>query len=147
MPTRRVFSLNQYRRGFLSRRRSSPAQFAARIGEDPSQGRVVHHTLPNALFQFKMETHDRLSHMTKSQLTVNVHEAKTHLSRIIEQVLANGEPVTIARAGKPVVIVSAHPGSRPSQRRLGVLRGKVQLPEHLDVHDAEIQKMFEGDRQ
>jgi prevent-host-death family protein len=85
--------------------------------------------------------------MTKSQQIVNIHEAKTHLSRIIEQVLTNGEPVTIARAGKPVVIVSAHPGSRPSQRKLGILRGKVQLPENLDVHNAEIQKMFEGDRQ
>lgn len=102
---------------------------------------------PNALFQSKWRGCDRLSHMTKSQQTVNVHEAKTHLSRIIEQVLANGQPVTIARAGKPVVIVSAHPGSRPSQRKLGILRGKVQLPENLDVHDAEIQKMFEADRQ
>jgi prevent-host-death family protein len=85
--------------------------------------------------------------MTKSTQTVNIHEAKTNLSRIIAQVLANGEPVTIARAGKPVVILSAHPGSRPSQRKLGILQGKVQLPENLDVHDAEIQKMFEGDRQ
>lgn len=85
--------------------------------------------------------------MTKSPQTVNIHEAKTHLSRIIEQVLANGEPVTIARAGKPVVIVSAHPGSRPSRRRLGILQGKVQLPENIDIHDAEIQKMFEGERQ
>lgn len=85
--------------------------------------------------------------MTKSPRIVNVHEAKTHLSRIIEQVLTNGEPVTIARAGKPVVIVSAHPDSRPSQRKLGILRGKVQLPENLDAHHAEIQKMFEGDRQ
>jgi len=84
--------------------------------------------------------------MTKSLQTVNVHEAKTHLSRIIAQVLANGEPVTIARAGKPVVIVSAHPDSRHSPRRLGILRGKVQLPENLDLHDVEIQKMFEGDR-
>ncbi len=84
--------------------------------------------------------------MTKSLQTVNVHEAKTHLSRIIAQILTNGEPVTIARAGKPAVIVSAHPGSRPLQRKLGILRGKVQLPENLDVHDAEIQKMFEGDR-
>ena len=85
--------------------------------------------------------------MTKSEQTVNIHEAKTHLSRIIEQVLANGEPVTIARAGKPVVIVSAHPGSRPSRRRLGILQGKVQVPENIDTHDAEIQKMFEGERQ
>lgn len=91
--------------------------------------------------------HGRLSHMTKSQQVVNVHEAKTHLSRIIEQVLANGEPITIARAGKPVVIVSAHPGSRPSRRRLGLLQGKVRLPENLDAHDAEIQAMFEGVRQ
>jgi prevent-host-death family protein len=85
--------------------------------------------------------------MTKSQQTVNVHEAKTHLSRIIAQVLANGEPVTIARAGKPVVIVSAHPDSRHLPRKLGILRGKVQLPEDLDAHDKEIQKMFEGNQQ
>ncbi len=84
--------------------------------------------------------------MTKSQKTVNIHEAKTRLSRIIEQILTNGEPVTIARAGKPVVIVSAHPDSRPSQRKLGVLRGKVQLPDDLDIYDAEIEKMFERNR-
>jgi prevent-host-death family protein len=85
--------------------------------------------------------------MTKSTQTVNIHEAKTNLSRIIAQVLANGEPVTIARAGKPVVILSAHPGSRPSQRKLGILQGKIHLPENLDVHDAEILEMFDGDRQ
>jgi prevent-host-death family protein len=86
--------------------------------------------------------------MTKSYetATVNIHEAKTHLSRIIQSVLASGEPVTIARAGKPVVIVSAHPGSRPTRRTLGILRGKVRLPEDLGAHDAEIQKMFEGER-
>ena len=84
--------------------------------------------------------------MTKSQQTVNVHEAKTHLSRIIEQVLTNGQSVTIARAGRPVVIVSAHPESRPSHRKLGMFRGKVRLPEDLDVHNAEIQKMFEADQ-
>jgi antitoxin (DNA-binding transcriptional repressor) of toxin-antitoxin stability system len=77
---------------------------------------------------------------------VNIHEAKTHLSRIIEQILASGEPVTIARAGKPVAIVSAHPGSRPARRTLGILRGKVRLPDDLGAQDAEIQKMFEGER-
>ena len=84
--------------------------------------------------------------MTKSGGTVNVHEAKTQLSRIIEQILASGEPVTIARAGKPVVIVSAHPESRPSRRTLGILRGKVRLPEDLGAQDAEIQKMFQAER-
>lgn len=89
---------------------------------------------------------DRLSHMTKSYEIVNVHEAKTHLSRIIERVLATGEPVTIARSGKPVVIVSAYPGSRPSLRRLGILQGKVRLPDNLELNDTEIRKMFEGER-
>jgi prevent-host-death family protein len=94
----------------------------------------------------KPDQHVKLSCMTKSGGTVNIHEAKTHLSRIIEQVLASGEPVTIARAGKPVVIVSAHPESRPSRRTLGILRGKVRLPEDLGAQDAEIQKMFEAER-
>ncbi|HEY1809879.1 MAG TPA: type II toxin-antitoxin system prevent-host-death family antitoxin [Acidobacteriaceae bacterium] len=84
--------------------------------------------------------------MTKSAETVNIHEAKTHLSRLIEQVLASGEPVTIARAGKPVVIVSPHPESRPTRRPLGLLRGKVRLPADLGAQDAEIQRMFEGER-
>lgn len=82
--------------------------------------------------------------MTKSNQSINVHEAKTHLSRIIEQVLASGEPVTISRAGKPVVLVSPHPESRPARRKLGVLRGKVQLPKDLSARDAEIERMFEG---
>jgi len=82
--------------------------------------------------------------MTKSYDIVNVHEAKTHLSRIIEQVLASREPVTIARAGKPAVIVSAHPESRPARRTLGILRGKVTLPNDLNACDDEIREMFEG---
>lgn len=84
--------------------------------------------------------------MTKSIETINVHQAKTHLSRIIEQVLASGEPVTIARAGKPVVVVSAHPESRAVRRKLGILRGKVRLPEDLNAQNTEIERMFEGER-
>ena len=82
--------------------------------------------------------------MTKFFKMVNIHEAKTHLSRIVEQILASGEPVTIARAGKPVAIVSAHPGARSARRTLGILRGKAKLPKDPAVFDAEIQKMFEG---
>jgi prevent-host-death family protein len=81
--------------------------------------------------------------MTKSPEVINIHEAKTHLSRILSQVVASGEPVTIARAGKPVAIVSPHPDSRPPRRKLGLLRGKVRLPEDLGAHDAEILEMFE----
>jgi antitoxin (DNA-binding transcriptional repressor) of toxin-antitoxin stability system len=76
---------------------------------------------------------------------LNIHEAKTHLSRIIEQILANGEPVTIARAGKPVAIVSAHPESRPARRTLGILQGKVRLPKDLGAHDDAIRSMFEDE--
>lgn len=57
---------------------------------------------------------------------VNVHEAKTHLSRLLEDVAA-GEEVVIARAGKPVarlVPVDAIP--RP--KRLGLLRGRIKVP-------------------
>ncbi len=75
---------------------------------------------------------------------INIHEAKTHLSRIVEQILASGEPVTIARGGKPVAIVSAHPEARPARRTLGMLRGKVRLPKDLGAFDADIRKMFEG---
>ena len=82
--------------------------------------------------------------MTKSFGTVNIHEAKTHLSRIVEQIVASGEPVIIARAGKPVAVVSPHPAARPARRTLGTLRGKVRLPKDLGAFDAEIKKMFEG---
>lgn len=84
--------------------------------------------------------------MTKSIETINVHEAKTHLSRIIEQVLASGESVTIARAGKPVVVVSPHPESRAGRRKLGILRGKLRLPQDLNAQNTEIERMFEGER-
>jgi prevent-host-death family protein len=53
--------------------------------------------------------------------TVNIHDAKTHLSRLIEQA-AQGEPVIIAKAGKPLVKLTAlEAPARP--RRLGFLKG------------------------
>ena len=57
--------------------------------------------------------------MTK---TVNVHEAKTHLSRLLEEV-ARGDDVVIARAGEPVAkLVSVH---GPQERRLGFVEGSI----------------------
>ncbi len=59
----------------------------------------------------------RLSHMTRS---VNVHEAKTHLSRLLDEV-ANGAEVVIARAGVPCArLVSTETGPRPSGMLAGV---------------------------
>ncbi|MDE2782535.1 MAG: type II toxin-antitoxin system Phd/YefM family antitoxin [Gemmatimonadota bacterium] len=59
--------------------------------------------------------------------TINVHEAKTHLSRLLARVEA-GEEIVIARSGKPVARLVGYPGNRPV-RRFGSLRG------HLIVDD------------
>lgn len=61
------------------------------------------------------------------QTQFNIHEAKTHLSQIIEQVESGGEAV-IARAGKPVArLVSVE--EQPRRRVLGRLAGRFKLPE------------------
>ena len=77
--------------------------------------------------------------------TVNMHEAKTHLSRFVEAA-AKGEPFVIARAGKPVVKVVAVDAPDPgTARRPGFLTGKVAAPEDFDrMGAAEIGAMFEG---
>ena len=62
---------------------------------------------------------------------INIHEAKTHLSRIIDEVAA-GDEVIIAKAGKPMARLSAL--QPPKQRRvLGILEGKLHLPEDIDA--------------
>lgn len=57
--------------------------------------------------------------------TVNVHEAKTHLSRLLVKVEA-GEEIVIARSGKPVARLVAHQDSRPV-RRFGSLRDRLHV--------------------
>ena len=75
--------------------------------------------------------------------TVNVHEAKTHLSRLLDEVAAGAE-VVIARAGKPVArLVPLKPVVR--EKKLGVLRGRIEVPEDFDEPlPAEILADFEG---
>ena len=64
--------------------------------------------------------------------TVNIHEAKTHLSRLIDQA-RQGEPFIIAKAGKPLVKVSAiSPDSSTAMCRLGFMRGQLSVPEDFD---------------
>ncbi len=58
--------------------------------------------------------------------TVNIHEAKTHLSRLLALVEA-GEDVTIARNGKPVARLV--PCERPGKRQFGLLKGRIKLDE------------------
>lgn len=76
-------------------------------------------------------------------VTVNIHEAKTHLSKLIEQAV-NGEPFVIAKAGKPLVKVSAvtAPATR---KRLGFLAGHVSVPKDFDrMGKKQIDAMFSG---
>ena len=66
--------------------------------------------------------------------TVNIHEAKTRLSQLLQQV-ERGEEVTIARAGKPVARLVAVKAS--GKRKLGMLEGKSKLPAWLDEPTSE----------
>ena len=76
-------------------------------------------------------------------VTVNVHEAKTHLSKLLEQV-EQGETVVIARAGKPVAELTAF-----KQRADFVFGGMkdvlVYLGDDWETDDAEVAAMFEDD--
>ena len=79
--------------------------------------------------------------------TVNMHEAKTHLSRLVRDA-ANGEPFIIARAGKPVVkVISVEEPGTDLERRIGFLDGQVAVPEDFDhMGSEEIEKLFEGEQ-
>jgi prevent-host-death family protein len=80
--------------------------------------------------------------------TVNIHEAKTHLSRLLQEAV-NGEPFIIAKAGKPMVKVTRidEPETR-QPRRLGFLTGRFSVPDDFDQMGAEeIRRMFEGEEE
>lgn len=76
-------------------------------------------------------------------VTVNIHEAKTQLSKLIERAV-KGEPFVIAKAGKPLVkVTSLEAPSRP--QRLGFLAGEISVPDDFDrMGEAEIQALFGG---
>ena len=77
--------------------------------------------------------------------TVNMHEAKTHLSRLVEAA-ANGEPFIIARAGKPVVKVIAVDAPTPGARRTGFLAGQISVPQDFDRMGSDaIEALFGSD--
>lgn len=78
---------------------------------------------------------------------VNIHEAKTHLSQLIEQA-TKGESFVIAKAGKPMVKVMALGAPTGSEiRRLGFMTGQIQVPADFDqMGREEIDKLFEGDK-
>ena len=77
--------------------------------------------------------------------SVNIHEAKTHLSRLVNAA-TNGESFIIARAGKPMVkVISVETPKAAPKRRLDFLNGYFQTPEDFDyMTQNEIEEMFEA---
>jgi prevent-host-death family protein len=74
-------------------------------------------------------------------VTVNIHEAKTQLSKLVDRA-AKGEAFVIAKAGKPLVKVSALDAPAAPQR-LGFLAGEITVPEDFDrMGEAEIATLF-----
>jgi prevent-host-death family protein len=74
---------------------------------------------------------------------VNIHEAKTHLSRLIDGAV-KGEPFVIARAGRPLVKVTVIEDASP--RRLGFLAGRADAPDDFDTMGGdEIARAFADD--
>jgi prevent-host-death family protein len=76
-------------------------------------------------------------------MTINIHEAKTQLSRLVEQA-AKGESFVIAKAGKPMVKVTALDAPDAGKmQRIGFMAGQIRVPDDFDrMGDAEIEKMF-----
>jgi prevent-host-death family protein len=75
--------------------------------------------------------------------TVNIHEAKTHFSRIVEQAEA-GEEILIARAGKPVARLVSLVSAAPIPRKLGLGKKHFTFPTNFDnLNAGEITAMFE----
>ena len=77
--------------------------------------------------------------------TVNIHEAKTHLSRLVEEA-AKGKPFIIAKAGKPLVkVLPLSAEERKGGEKLGFMAGEVSVPDDFDTMGArEIALLFEG---
>lgn len=74
---------------------------------------------------------------------VNIHQAKTNLSKLIEKTLA-GEDVIVAKAGKPVVKLVAY--TKPLKpRKPGLWKGKISIPDNFTDEDPEINALFYGE--
>ncbi len=75
--------------------------------------------------------------------TINIHEAKTHLSRFVKQAAA-GEEIIIAKAGKPMarLVPLSH---TPSRRNLGMFKGQLNVPDNFDEPlSDEVTRIFEN---
>ena len=75
--------------------------------------------------------------------TYNIHEAKTHLSRLVDEA-EKGEPFIIAKAGKPKVqVIPLSPREVQPKRLLGSMKGMFTLPDNFDEIDKQLDKEIE----
>jgi prevent-host-death family protein len=76
----------------------------------------------------------------------NIHDAKTNLSRLIEEIVNGGEPFVIAKAGKPLVkVVLLEPQVKAPPRRIGFLKGQIKVPSDFDTMGGDsAADLFEG---
>ena len=77
--------------------------------------------------------------------TVNIHEAKTHLSRLVDEA-AKGNVFIIAKAGKPMVkVLPLSDGELKGVEKLGFMSGEISVPDDFDsLGETEIMQLFEG---
>jgi prevent-host-death family protein len=77
--------------------------------------------------------------------TVNIHEAKTQLSKLVDEA-SKGESFVIAKAGKPVVkVIALNAPTSSEMRRLGFMAGQISVPDDFDrMCSEEIERMFGG---
>jgi prevent-host-death family protein len=77
--------------------------------------------------------------------TVNIHQAKTQLSKLVEEAF-EGDPFVIAKAGKPMVKVTALSAPTGKQvKRVGFLAGQISVPDDFDrMGQKEIERLFTG---
>lgn len=73
---------------------------------------------------------------------VNIHEAKTHLSKIVKEVEA-GEQYLIGKAGTPVALLIPY-SEKPKARKPGALKDQIFLSDDFDSYDEEIANLFES---
>lgn len=78
--------------------------------------------------------------------TINIHEAKTHLSRLVDQAV-KGASFIIAKAGKPLVKVTRLDApSAERVKRLGFMAGQIAVPDDFDqMGSEEIKHLFGGE--
>lgn len=82
---------------------------------------------------------------TLTKNTINMHDAKTHLSRLADEVHETGHPIVISKAGRPWVMVVALPKAKPE---LGFMRTELATVDTscLEGIDEDIQELFYGEK-